>query len=103
MNLFLAKLSEEFAGDELMIVMDGAGWHKSRELDVPKNIKIIYLPPYSPELNPVERLWLYIKRAVLKNKIYESLDELESAVCKFLNSMTPQVISQVCFANYMFI
>jgi hypothetical protein len=103
MNLFLAKLSEEFAGDELMVVMDGAGWHKSKGLHVPKNIKIIYLPPYSPELNPVERLWLYIKRAVLRNKIYESLDELEDAVCDFLNSITPQVMSRVCSANHMFI
>ena len=70
MNVFLAELSQEYSSDKLALIMDGAGWHKSSDLKVPENIKIFFLPPYSPELNPVERLWLYIKQRILSNKIY---------------------------------
>lgn len=51
---------------------------------MPNNIEIVYLPPYSPELNPVERLWLYIKQGLIKNRIYETLDALENAVANFI-------------------
>jgi len=49
----------------LLIIMDSAGWHKSKALIIPPNIKLTFLPPYSPELNPVEKLWLYIKKSIL--------------------------------------
>jgi transposase len=51
------------------LLVDGAGWHKAKDLAVPKNIKIIILPPYSRELNPIERLWQHIKDNVLKNHL----------------------------------
>lgn len=82
--------------------MDGAGWHKSKDLVVPSNIEILYLPPYSPELNPVERLWLYIKKAVLYNKVYESLDVLEEEVCNFLRGIDSHTFAQICAVDYMF-
>ena len=82
--------------------MDGAGWHKSTDLLIPKNIQIIHLPPYSPELNPVERLWLYIKKAVLYNKIYEHLEDLEKIVCDFINTLNCNTIAQLCTANYLY-
>ena len=56
MNLFLQEMANTYKEEKILLVMDGAGWHKSVKLIVPVNIKIIYLPPYSPELNPVERL-----------------------------------------------
>jgi|TARA_B100000497_G_C7353016_1_gene230070 transposase len=49
-----------------LIVMDGAGWHKSDKLKYPKNIRIIIQPAYSPELNPIEKLWQYIKDHIIK-------------------------------------
>ena len=55
-NVFLEELSGEIKED-FILIMDGAGWHKSRDLIIPKNIQIVLLPPYCPELNPVERLW----------------------------------------------
>jgi len=57
--------------------MDGAGWHKSKNLIIPKNIQITILPPYCPELNPIERLWRYIKDNTIKNKVFETLKNLE--------------------------
>jgi transposase len=57
MNVFLSELALSFANKQILLVLDGAGWHRSRELVVPGNIELFFLPPYSPELNPVENLW----------------------------------------------
>jgi transposase len=56
MNIYLDELSKAFADSNIILIMDQAGWHKSQRLQVPDNIQIKFLPPYSPELNPVERL-----------------------------------------------
>ena len=60
MNIFLENMSKYLSNQTSIIVMDRASWHRSKDLKVPSNIKIILLPPYSPELNPVERLWRHI-------------------------------------------
>jgi len=57
MNVYLRELSEAFKYSIILLIMDQAGWHKSKDLDSYDNIEIIFLPPYSPELNPIERLW----------------------------------------------
>lgn len=53
MSTYLAALAKEFARDEIALIMDQAGWHKAKDLIIPRNIQILYLPPYSPELNPL--------------------------------------------------
>jgi transposase len=100
MNEFLAQLSKEVADKQIILVMDGAGWHKSKSLVVPSNVEIIYLPPYSPELNPVEKFWQYIKSHVIKNKIYETLDQLEEAVCQFILALNPDSVKLTCSSRH---
>ena len=94
-------MSKEFTGDKIILVMDGAGWHKAKNLQVPDNIEIILLPPYSPELNPVERFWQHIKQNTIKNKVYKTLNALKDAVAKFLNSMILDEIMSICTAGYL--
>jgi hypothetical protein len=66
MQVFLDAFAETIADDEHVApVLDGAGWHGSKALRVPSNITLVPLPPYSPELNPVERVWLYLKERFL--------------------------------------
>ena len=101
MNVFLTELSQEYSSDKLALIMDGAGWHKSDDLKAPDNIKIFFLPPYSPELNPVERLWLYIKQNILSNKIYQTIGDLESALCEFVNGLSKEVVKNICTASYL--
>jgi transposase len=96
MSIFLEQFSQKYPEELITLIMDGAGWHKAKKLRIPKNIKIVFLPPYCPELNPVERFWLYIKKAVLRNKIYHSLDHLKDAVCSFLNSISSPTIMSLC-------
>ncbi|MBL0318441.1 MAG: transposase [Alphaproteobacteria bacterium] len=99
LNLYLQEMSRQFADDKISLVMDGAGWHRSRQLNLPANISIIHLPPYSPELNPVERFWQQLKRITIRNKIYDSIDELEVAVCAAIHDFTPEQIAQICGIN----
>ena len=100
MNIFLEHMEQELGGEEILLVMDGAGWHKSKGLKIPKNIEIIYLPPYSPELNPVERLWLYIKQHTIKNKIYKTISLLEDSICDFMKNLKIEQIKQICNYDY---
>lgn len=100
MNLFLEELSKHYQGHDLVIVMDSAGWHKSNKLNIPKNISILHLPPYSPELNPVERLWLHIKSNTIRNKIYDSLDHLEDTICSFIKSITNNTVASLCAVDW---
>lgn len=95
MNVYLEELSKEIK-EEIILIMDGAGWHKSRDLIIPRNIQIILLPPYCPELNPVERLWRYIKDSVIKNKVFETLKNLEDEVGEFVKNLTKEVVLGVC-------
>ena len=100
MNIFLAEMSKHLGSAQAIVVMDCAGWHKSKELEVPANIQILYLPPYSPELNPVEKFWQYIKSHTIRNKIYDTLDDLEVAVSEFIKALDPASIKQTCSINH---
>lgn len=101
MNIFIKEFSEYLNGKSVIMVMDCAGWHKSKNLEVPENIKIVYLPPYSPELNPVERFWQYIKSLTIKNKVYDKIEELEDTICEFIKNLNPEIIKKTCHVNYV--
>ena len=101
MNVFLEEFAKIIKQRKVLIVMDGAGWHKSDKLIFPQNIRIIIQPPYSPELNPIERLWQHIKDNTIKNRVYKTLPELEDKVCKFVRTLNPEVIRSVCNVIYM--
>ena len=83
MNVFLAEMSKHLANSNAIIVMDCAGWHKSKKLIVPDNIKIVYLPAYTPELNPVERFWQYLKSNTIKNKMISRILFLTTVYLRF--------------------
>ena len=82
MQEFLAGLAATIAEDEhVLLVLDRAGWHTANALDVPESITLESLPARSPELNPVERLWLYLKKRFLSHRLLEdyALDEAAKA------------------------
>ena len=81
MNLYLKDFAKQLPEDvHALMIMDGAGWHKSKELQIPANISILLLPPYSPELNPVELIWRQLRQRKLSNRLYPTIDDLEAAV-----------------------
>ena len=71
-NEYLKQLSKRFKNEKIVLIMDNASFHKSKKLKIPKNIKIEYIPPYSPELNPQERRFEDIKK-FLKNKVFKTI------------------------------
>ncbi len=90
MNLFLAHLSETLAGFFIVMQVDQAGWHRSKTLVVPENIRLIQQPAYSPEVNPVEHLWEELREKYLHNLVFPSLDLVIEILCKGLNALTAQ-------------
>lgn len=89
------------AGKERIIVLaiDNAGWHRANKLEVPSGIHIEYLPPYSPELQPAERLWPLANEAVA-NRSFRSLDELDAAVEKRCLQLSEQPYTIRDYTNF---
>ena len=81
---FAALLGERHPDELVVVVCDGAGSHTATELSLPGNIRILTLPPYSPELNPTEQLWDLIRERRFANKAYESLGEVEDDLAEEL-------------------
>jgi transposase len=96
MNAFLAEFAAQLAGRECILVMDRAGWHVSKELEVPPNIEVVLLPPYSPELNPVERLWQWLKRHAVRNRLFRCVEEVQEAVEACLRTTTAEFFRSLC-------
>jgi hypothetical protein len=76
-QLFLEEVSSRHPEDRIVMVMDGAGWHKSQSLVLPDNMRVLFLPPYAPELNPVEHVWDELREKWFHNRVFASLEALE--------------------------
>jgi transposase len=93
MNEHLAEISRAVAtGAHAVIILDGAAWHRpGGRLRIPNNISLLPLPPYSPELNPVENVWAYLRSNQLSNRVYETYDAIVEACCSAWNALTAEV------------
>ena len=103
-NVFLEQFSKTVADDEHAVMLwDGAGFHTSKRLQVPDNITLIRLPPYSPELNPIENLWHYLKSHFWSNRTYADYDALEQAAIDAwqLAVLDTELMKTVCAADYL--
>lgn len=74
-------------GAHAAVVIDGAGWHTAKKLEVPRNISLLLLPPYSPELNPVENIWQYLRQAFLSNQAFPNYEAIIDACCAAWNAL----------------
>ena len=102
MNTHLRMISQEVGPRvQVVLVLDQAGWHVAKDLQVPDNITLLYLPAYSPELNPVERLWCWLKEHQLSNHIYRDYQDLLDAGTQAWNSLTTQRIQSVCRTSWL--
>ena len=105
MNYFLHQIAEQYEQYRIIIILDKAGWHISNSLKLPDNLLLMHLPPYSPELNPVELLWREIRAKYFHNKIFDSLDDVENTLMKALAiyNKNPMAVKQLskgyCFFN----
>lgn len=97
MQIFLDAFAATLAKDEhAVMVLDQAGWHGSGDLVVPPNVTLVPLPPYSPELNPLERLWLHLKARFLSHRLhadYEAIVDAASTAWNRLKAETGRIAS----------
>jgi transposase len=77
MQIFLDEISLRYPDVRMIMVLDGAGWHRNGSLTIPDNIRLLRLPPYSPELNPAEHLWDDLREKAFHNVVFNSIDALE--------------------------
>lgn len=88
MNIFIKEFSQNYSNYRTIMLMDKAGWHRSAGLKTPENVLFWYLPPYSPELNPVELIWDYIREQKgFNNRVFNSLKEVEDRLSHALNEL----------------
>ena len=91
MQLHLEEIARTVApGAHAVIVLDQAGWHTSGKLDIPDNITLLPLPPRSPELNPVENVWQFLRDNWLSNRVFSSHDDIVDHCCDAWNKLTDQ-------------
>lgn len=99
MQLFLNELSLKIAlGGHAVLVVDRAGWHTTAKLNVPENISLLPLPPYSPELNPMEQVWQQLRQRWLANRCYANYEAIVDASCQAWNEFTSKLnaIKNLC-------
>jgi transposase len=98
-QLYLDEFSKQNPNEFKIIVLDNGAFHKAKALKIPDNIAFIFLPPYSPELNPAENMWARFKRS-FTNKLFKTLDEVSDFIGEFTKKLTPQSIQTTCAFEY---
>ena len=98
MQLHIDEISRHVArGAHAVLLLDRAGWHTTDKLVIPKNMTLIFLPSRSPELNPVENIWQYLRQNWLSNRVFDTYDAIIDDACKAWNNLIgqPQTITSI--------
>lgn len=104
MQLFLDRFAAKIDEDEhVAMVLDQAGWHGAKALVVPSKITLVPLPPYSPELNPVERVWLYLKERFLSHRLHADYDTIADAASQAWNRLATEAGRLTSLCSYHWI
>jgi len=102
MNAHLEFISRQVGPDKhVVLVLDQAGWHVAKGLRIPANITLLHLTPYSPELNPVERIWAYLKSHYLSNRVFRDYDDLLVSSRNAWNSLSEECLRSVCRTDWL--
>jgi putative transposase len=94
-NLFLEELSKKFPDDYILLCQDRASWHMSKNLVIPNNIELFFIPPATPEMNPVEQIWKEIKEKDFDNYFFDSLNKVIDKLCITINNLSSDTIKSI--------
>ena len=92
MNVFLEHLSASYPDDYIVLVCDGAAWHKSGTLKVFPNVELMFIPPYTPEMNPIEQIWKELRKLGFQNEVFATLEKVVDRLCDTINSLSADLI-----------
>jgi putative transposase len=101
MNVFLRELSEAYPDDYILLVVDGAAWHRSKGMLVPDNMKLLYLPPATPEMNPIEQIWAWLRLHGFRNEVFLTLEKVVDRLCETIRSLSSDLVSSITLRNWM--
>jgi transposase len=88
---------------QVFLIWDQAGFHTSDKVRIPSNVTLVPLPPYSPQLNPIEKLWQYLRQHYWSNRVYDDYDHLRQAANEAWKRvcLEPKKVKSICRANYL--
>jgi transposase len=98
LNTFSEHKKEELK----VVVLDNGAFHKAKALVIPDNIILLFLPPYSPELNPAEKIWAKFKRQ-FSNEFFKTIDQLQNFTIKLCTQLKQKEVATVCRFDYIFL
>lgn len=101
MNIFLRELSAAYPLDYILLIADGAAWHRSKGLIIPNNIEILPLPPYTPEMNPVEQIWAWLRLHGFRNELFQSLDKVVDRLCDTICSLSSTIVRSITHRDWI--
>ena len=103
MQLYLDEFSKKIsAGKHVALIVDNAGWHVAKNLNIPDNITLIPLPSYSPELNAMEQVWDWMKDNYLSNMCFKNYDEIVDKICESWNAFCAklELVKSLCLREW---
>ena len=99
-QVYINQLSAQYADSINIIQLDNSTAHTAKKIQIPNNIILFFQPPHSPEINPIERVWQYIKKR-LSWEIYENLEDLRQNVRNILNNLEDKIIASLTGWDYI--
>lgn len=103
MTRFLSHVGNAHSDEFIVMVLDGASSHKSKDLQVPDNVALVRLPPYSPELNPAEQIWNVLRQNYFANRVFDSLNAATLQAEKGLTEMAANKVAMKSLTNWPWI
>ena len=95
MNVFLDELAKTYPEDRILLVCDGTMWHKSASLVIPERITLAFIPPYTPEMNPIEQIWKEIRKRGFRNEAFQTLENVIDRLCDVIRNLPATVIQSI--------
>lgn len=99
-QVFLDEFSKENPDEFKIILLDNGAFHKAAQLKIPENICLLFIPPYSPELNPAEKIWWKMKRA-FSGKLHKTLEEVSEFINAEVARLTEKTVKSTCGFEYI--
>ena len=94
-NVFLDQLSKQYPDDIILLVCDDAAWHKSKALVIPENIRLLSIPPYTPEMNPIEQIWKQLRAMGFKNEVFNTLADVVDRLCETIRLLNDEMVQSI--------
>ncbi|EHC03242.1 transposase, ISSpnII [Streptococcus suis R61] len=100
-NEFLRQLSEAYPNDYIILVMNNANWHKSQALEIPDNIEFTFIPPYTPEMNPIEQVWTEIRKRGFKNRAFQTLESVIDKLQEIIRGLNSENLKSIVHRKWI--